>query len=160
MAVVRTKNLAYQFQELYPAPLNWERELAAFIEAFKAWRSQLPGTEYTELTFGKYGAYARPPIATLMDKSERLMHVHLIPLSGDGLDRWMLRYSRRQRKSSHRALVYVDKIRGDKVTSLLIGIIGGSAAGEDAHTVARMLTDTHKAIMEKYIDTANRWLAL
>lgn len=117
-----------------------------FIEAFAEWKS---GDEYGSYLFGKDGAYISP---SLFGTPQAFRHVHLVPITDTGqLAAWNRIWKRRGRKSSDRALVYVDAGRG---RYLLIFIL----SEPDAHSVASMKTQQDKELMRVFLDVAEAFV--
>lgn len=105
--------------------------------------------EYDEYLFGKDGAYQLP---TVNGRRNVLRHVHLVPLkSPEQLKQWDKSWHFRRRKSSDRALVYVDNGRGDY---LLIHILNDPGA----HETASMRTLQHRQLMEQLAKVADMFI--
>jgi Toxin YafO, type II toxin-antitoxin system len=115
---------------------------ALFVHKFSAWKT---GGEYDSFLFGKDSAYVRPEVD---GRQYMLRHVHLVPLAdGTQLDSWNRVWVKRGRKTSDRALIYVDDDNGGY---LLITILDEP----DAHEIARMKTARDREIMEGFAHVA------
>jgi mRNA interferase YafO len=142
MAVALTKALA--------ARLSAESiDSDVFCDAFERWKAGFPDSEFKSCLFGKDGAYTRPHVD---GKPNVLRHVHLEPVAdGDAWDLWMRAFRFLRRKTSDRALVYVES---STKNYLLIAIL----PEPDAHEVALMKTSEHKALMERFAEIASEFL--
>lgn len=127
--------------------LGGEDEAAKLISDFARWKS---GDEYGEYLFGKDGAYTTPEV----DGAKNVLrHVHLVPIAdAEQLQRWDKAWKHRSRKTSDRALVYVD---GGRYGHLLIYIL----AEPNAHDVPQMRTPEHRELMEAFVAIAEKFLA-
>lgn len=116
------------------------------IREFRIWKL---GDEYGHPYFGKDGAYAKPELEL---KHHYLRHVHLVPLNDIAqISVWERNFRYKSRKTSDRALVYVDNRKNG---FLLIFILDEP----DAHNIAMMKTLQHKEIMEGFSEVANAFL--
>ncbi|MGK5009421.1 type II toxin-antitoxin system YafO family toxin [Janthinobacterium sp. MDB2-8] len=117
-----------------------------FLSQFEHWKA---GDEYSSKWFGKDGAYARPNVD---GKKYMLRHVHLVPIADIAqLAQWNVKFKRKSRKTSDRALVYVSNGKGDY---LLIFIL----EEPDAHEVAEMKTSEHREVMSGFAEVAAEFL--
>lgn len=131
---------------LYEALLAAGGNAEMFIEDFIKWKS---GDEYGSYIFGKDSAYTTP---TVDGQTNVLRHVHLVPLTDQNqLEKWNKAWKHGSRKTSDRALVYVDDGKG---SFLLIYILDEP----DAHNIAKMNTSNYKALMEGFADVAAEFL--
>lgn len=120
-----------------------------FVQTFQHWKANWPENEYSNYFFGKDGAYAVPKVGG--DKN-KLRHVHLVPLCDqEALTLWERAFRRLSRKTSDRALVYVDDGRGNY---LLIFILDEP----DAHSICRMENERDKSVMESFAIIAEDFL--
>ncbi len=115
-----------------------------FCQSFKEWKT---GDEFGSYHFGKDSAYATP---TVDGQKYALLHVHLVPVF-DQLSTWKKIWRFKGRKTSDRVLVYTKNSNGD---FLLIFIL----SEPDAHKIARMETQKHKAIMDGFANVAAAFL--
>lgn len=117
------------------------------IAAFSEWKSS--NDEYSSYFFGKDAAYAKPAIFGM---PRAFRHVHLVPMTdADQLIAWNKAWKRRGRKTSDRALVYVD---ADGERYLLIFIL----SEPDAHAIGAMKTQKDKALMHAFVDVATAFI--
>jgi mRNA interferase YafO len=117
-----------------------------FLDQFAKWKS---GDEYGSYLFGKDASYAKPEA---QGYSYALRHVHLVPLADhEQLKMWDNKWRRRGRKTSDRALVYVE---APKNKYLLIFILDEP----DAHAIAAMNTSEDRATMEGFLEIAIEFL--
>ena len=116
-------------------------EATAFCNAFRVLKFGRDNGEYTSEVFGKDSAYTTPLVG---GKKYVLRHVHLKPREPSLIKRWMAALGRKGRKTSNRALVYVEA-NGD---FLLIGVL------ENAHEVAAMQTRDSRDLMQEFAEIA------
>ncbi len=120
-----------------------------FAAEFDHWKSLGERGEYSNILFGKDGAYSTPVVN---GAANILRHVHLVPLLDvKKLAQWNRHHQRRSRKTSDRALVYASDARHG---NLLIYILDEP----DAHGIARMRTHKHRAAMLRFAAIAERFI--
>lgn len=117
------------------------------IKEFSDWKSRGPQGENDHYYFGKDGEYIRPTV----DNERVLRHVHFVPFTDViALEAWDLAWSRRGRRVSDTALVYVD---GGWRGYLLLTILWSP----DAHAIADMATPEHRELMENLAAAAEQF---
>lgn len=143
MVVVQTTNiLAQEFQKS-------GLDLDLLVRLFAQWKSLGAQGEDAVYEFGKDVPYARPLVNS---KKNVLRHVHLVPiLDAQNKIAWDKAWVRESRRTSNRALVYVDD---GPEKFLLIAILPEPMA----HAVSRMLTQQDKAVMTRFSEIAESFI--
>lgn len=113
---------------------------------FSQWKLS---NEYGSYYFGKDSFYIKPPID---GKPYKLRHVHLVPVKDKvQLSAWNKAWELGKRKTSNRALIYIDDNKGN---FLLIFIL----SEPDAHEIALMKNEKHKKLMESFAIIAEEFI--
>ncbi len=143
MVVVQTTNiLAQEFQKS-------GLDLNLLVSLFSEWKSLGAQGEDAIYEFGKDVPYERPHVNS---KKNVLRHVHLVPiLDAQNKAAWDKAWVRESRRTSNRALVYVDD---GPEKFLLIAILPEPVA----HAVSRMLTQQDKAVMTRFAEIAESFI--
>jgi mRNA interferase YafO len=125
---------------------NDTHSLDIFCAEFQSWKQ---GDEFDSYLFGKDSAYIAPKVGT---ESYRLRHVHLVPLLDfPQLQTWNRVAQRKGRKTSDRALVYVE----DGADNFLLIYI---LPEPDAHRIAQMAKIEDKETMLGFAAVANAFI--
>jgi mRNA interferase YafO len=144
MVVKTTKLLELTFEHEHFEHKHLDIQL--FCDEFKLWKSK---DEHSSSLFGKDSAYIAP---TVNGEKYILRHVHLVPvIEQQQIDSWYQKLRFRSRKTSNRALVYVDDNKGN---ILLIYIL----PEPDAHEIAKMKTQKDKEIMNGFAAIAEAFI--
>jgi len=143
VVVVKTTNvLAQEFQK---SGLN----LDLLVNLFGEWKSLGSQGEDAIYEFGKDVPYERPHVNA---KKNILRHVHLVPiLDVASKAAWDKAWMRESRRTSNRALVYVDD---GPEKFLLIAILPEPTA----HAVSRMQTPQDKVVMNRFAEIAEAFI--
>jgi mRNA interferase YafO len=143
VVVVQTTNtLAQEFQKS-------GLDLNLLVKLFSDWKSLGVQGEDAVYEFGKDVPYERPHVNSIKNV---LRHVHLVPiLDAQSKLAWDKAWVRGSRRTSNRALVYVDD--GPK-NYLLIAILPEPLA----HAVSKMLTQQDRALMTRFAEIAESFI--
>jgi mRNA interferase YafO len=143
VVVVQTTNiLAQEFQKS-------GLDLDLLVNLFSEWKSLGAQGEDAVYEFGKDVPYERPHVNSVKNV---LRHVHLVPiLDVESKIAWDKAWVRASRRTSNRALVYVDD---GPEKFLLIAILPEPVA----HAVSRMLTPQDKAVMTRFAEIAESFI--
>lgn len=118
------------------------------IERFSEWKSAGETGENDFYLFGKDGAYTTPQVN---GEPYVLRHVHLLPLTDTAqLAKWQRNWQTGARRTSNRALVYVQ----DGNRFLLIDILPEPIA----HEIAQMRTEPAKQLMQLFAKIAEQYI--
>ncbi|UBQ55455.1 type II toxin-antitoxin system YafO family toxin [Alysiella filiformis] len=124
------------------------RHADVFISEFRQWKSTGETGENDFYLFGKDGAYTTPQVN---GEPYVLRHVHLLPLTDTTqLAKWQRNWQTGARRTSNRALVYVQ----DGNRFLLIDILNEPFA----HEIAQMKTEQHRLIMRNFAKIAEQYI--
>lgn len=120
----------------------------SLVNHFHEWKQAGEQGENDFYLFGKDGAYIAPKVN---GESYVLRHVHLIPIADPmQLTKWRTNWQRGARRTSDRALVYVQ----DGKRFLLIDILNEPFA----HEIAQMKTEQHRLIMNNFAKIAESYI--
>lgn len=118
------------------------------IDVFREWKMSGERGEDDFYEFGKDTAYIAPSVN---GEPYVLRHVHLVPILDTAqLAQWNKNWEKHRRRTSNRALVYVQ----DNQRFLLIDILPEPFA----HTVCQMNTPQDKALMEAFAQIAEAYV--